>query len=112
MQKMKSVIRSVARAICFAPMSVCLAIGKGYSNLLGAIFPGLAETWQRKFRFKEHTWIQAQYYREMQVVLHGDFNSSEQSRLLKDSLVRAFSGDSKLPENVRAINGMSGQKYR
>jgi hypothetical protein len=44
-------------------------------------------------------------------VTSGDFSNSE-GRVLKASLESAIDGRSKLPAAIRAIEGMSGQKYR
>lgn len=45
------------------------------------------------------------------IVMSGDF-SSEEGRALKSSLQAAIDGRSKLPAAIRAIKGMSGQRYR
>lgn len=45
------------------------------------------------------------------IVMDGDFASSE-GRALEESLQAAINVRSKLPQEIRAIEGMSGQKYR
>jgi hypothetical protein len=44
--------------------------------------------------------------------LHGDFSASPEGAALRDSFNKAQQGISTLPEEIRAIEGMSGQKYR
>jgi len=46
------------------------------------------------------------------IAISGAVPHSPESDLLFRSLRRALAGDSKLPQAVRAIRGMSGQKYR
>jgi len=46
------------------------------------------------------------------VLIHGDFSADPVGILLKQSLERAINNIGSLPDFVRSIEGMSGQKYR
>jgi hypothetical protein len=106
------IAKRAARAILFAPLSLALALGRGYAGLLGLLSPWLGDAWRRRVRLAEHAWLQEQYYREATLQLHGDFESSPAAQALRQACTRALEGDNKLPASVRAIEGMSGQKYR
>jgi hypothetical protein len=50
--------------------------------------------------------------RQSLIRFHGDFSASPESAALKNSFEKAEQGTCRLPEEIRVIEGMSGQKYR
>ena len=49
---------------------------------------------------------------ETSIVFNGDFNENIHAKNLKSSLEKSLALDSKLPDEIKFMTGMSGKKYR
>src|ERR1700676_782571 len=80
-------------------------------RLLSLLQRGLASLRERKLRSALSQW-QGPQRRLPLIHFHGDFSASPAGVALKGSFDKAQLGTYRLPEEIRGIEGMSGQKYR
>ena len=73
-----------------------------------------------RYMYKQHSQLLPIIFREikipnneqLQIKLHGDFSHSIKTQKLKDAFERAMSLDTKVPDWLLDLEGMSGVKYR
>ena len=73
-----------------------------------------------KYMIKQHSQLIPILHRDikipnneqLQIKLHGDFSHSNKTQKLKDAYERAMSLDTKVPDWLLNLEGMSGKKYR